>query len=221
MVIAAFHGTQDEGSYMREIERFPLLSAEEERDLAQRVQQGDEDARQSFIEANLRLVVAIARRYAGRGIELLDLIQDGNVALIKAVDHYDPSRGYRFSTYGGRWIEESIIHALATQAKEAAEELTEEQADHQVDSENQQAELEDSEQQGLLIAAFACLTSRERSAVILRYGLDGKKDMRSHLEVSSILGITEGRARQLEVIALRKLRGSSVGLKEYWQDQSA
>ncbi len=103
--------------YLKEIGRVPLLSAEEEVELAQRMEQGDEDAKRRLAEANLRLVVSIAKRYAGRGMLFLDLIQEGNLGLIKAVEKFDYHKGYKFSTYATWWIRQAITRAIADQAR--------------------------------------------------------------------------------------------------------
>lgn len=103
--------------YLREIGGIPLLSAQEESELAQKIQQGDEDAKKRFAEANLRLVVSIAKRYVGRGMLFLDLIQEGNLGLIKATQKFDHTKGYKFSTYATWWIRQAIIRAIADQAR--------------------------------------------------------------------------------------------------------
>ncbi len=103
--------------YLKEIGKVPLLSAEEEIDLAQRMEQGDEEAKKQLCEANLRLVVSIAKRYVGRGMLFLDLIQEGNLGLIKAVEKFDWRKGYKFSTYATWWIRQAITRAIADQAR--------------------------------------------------------------------------------------------------------
>ena len=103
--------------YLKEIGKVPLLTAEQEQDLAQRMLEGDEDAKSKLIEANLRLVVSIAKRYLGRGMQFLDLIQEGNLGLIKAVDKFDHSKGFKFSTYATWWIRQAITRAIADQAR--------------------------------------------------------------------------------------------------------
>ena len=103
--------------YLREIGKIPLLTAEEELELAKRMAEGDEAARQKMAEANLRLVVSIAKRYVGRGLQFLDLIQEGNLGLIKAVEKFDWTRGYKFSTYATWWIRQAISRAIADQAR--------------------------------------------------------------------------------------------------------
>ncbi|MBX6394389.1 MAG: RNA polymerase sigma factor RpoD [Alicyclobacillaceae bacterium] len=103
--------------YLKEIGRVPLLSAEEEIELAKRIEQGDEEAKARLTEANLRLVVSIAKRYVGRGMLFLDLIQEGNLGLIKAVEKFDYRKGYKFSTYATWWIRQAITRAIADQAR--------------------------------------------------------------------------------------------------------
>ena len=103
--------------YLKEIGKVPLLSAEREIELAQRMEEGDEDAKKELAEANLRLVVSIAKRYVGRGMLFLDLIQEGNLGLIKAVEKFDYHKGYKFSTYATWWIRQAITRAIADQAR--------------------------------------------------------------------------------------------------------
>ena len=103
--------------YLKEIGKVPLLTADEEIELAKRMEQGDEDAKKRLCEANLRLVVSIAKRYVGRGMLFLDLIQEGNLGLIKAVDKFDYTKGYKFSTYATWWIRQAITRSIADQAR--------------------------------------------------------------------------------------------------------
>jgi len=103
--------------YLREIGRVPLLSTDEEIELAIKITEGDEEAKQRLTEANLRLVVSIAKKYVGRGMYFLDLIQEGNVGLIKAVDKFDYTKGFKFSTYATWWIRQAITRAIADQAR--------------------------------------------------------------------------------------------------------
>ena len=104
-------------AYLKEIGRVPLLTAEQETELARAAQAGDEDARRKLSEANLRLVVSVAKRYAGRGLPFLDLIQEGNLGLIRAVEKFDYTKGYKFSTYATWWIRQAITRAIADQAR--------------------------------------------------------------------------------------------------------
>ena len=103
--------------YLKEIGKVPLLSAEEEIELAKKMEEGDEEAKKKLAEANLRLVVSIAKRYVGRGMLFLDLIQEGNLGLIKAVEKFDYRKGYKFSTYATWWIRQAITRAIADQAR--------------------------------------------------------------------------------------------------------
>lgn len=103
--------------YLKEIGKVPLLSAEEEIELAKKMEMGDEDSKKRLAEANLRLVVSIAKRYVGRGMLFLDLIQEGNLGLIKAVEKFDYRKGYKFSTYATWWIRQAITRAIADQAR--------------------------------------------------------------------------------------------------------
>ena len=103
--------------YLREIGKIPLLNAEEELALAKRVVAGDKKAKDEMAEANMRLVVSIAKRYVGRGLDLLDLIQEGNTGLLRAVEKFDPDKGFKFSTYATWWIRQAITRAIADQAR--------------------------------------------------------------------------------------------------------
>ncbi|MBF0781044.1 MULTISPECIES: RNA polymerase sigma factor RpoD [unclassified Granulicatella] len=103
--------------YLKEIGRVPLLTADEEITLALRIEEGDQEAKQALAEANLRLVVSIAKRYVGRGMQFLDLIQEGNMGLMKAVEKFDHTKGFKFSTYATWWIRQAITRAIADQAR--------------------------------------------------------------------------------------------------------
>lgn len=103
--------------YLKEIGKVPLLSADEEIELAKRMEEGDTEAKKRLVESNLRLVVSIAKRYMGRGMSFLDLIQEGNLGLIKAVEKFDYTKGYKFSTYATWWIRQAITRAIADQAR--------------------------------------------------------------------------------------------------------
>jgi len=103
--------------YFREIRKIPVLSAQEERELAKKAQKGDEEARVKLIRSNLRLVVKIARKYERLGLPLADLIEEGNIGLIKALERFNPRLGYRFSTYASWWIRQHVIRAIANQAR--------------------------------------------------------------------------------------------------------
>jgi RNA polymerase sigma factor (sigma-70 family) len=214
----AKHSHQEDNAYFQEIERYPQLSEEQERLLAQHIQAGDKLALQQFVESNLRLVISIAKKYTGRGMDFMDLIQEGNLALVRAAKKFDVTRGYRFSTYGWRWIEESLINALCTEAQHSTMELSEEVIEGLADVEAPFWERDGEEVcHPHLLAAFACLTDREREVLVLRYGLDGTRNMRSPRIVADLLGISEGRVRQVEANSLRKLRAERAALADYWQ----
>ena len=103
--------------YLREIGKIPLLSPEEEQELAKKIVAGDRKAKDKMVEANMRLVVSIAKRYSGRGLDFLDLIQEGNTGLLRAVEKFDPEKGFKFSTYATWWIRQAITRAIADQAR--------------------------------------------------------------------------------------------------------
>ena len=103
--------------YLREIGKIPLLSSEEEMELARKIVKGDKKAKDKMIESNMRLVVSIAKRYGGRGLDFLDLIQEGNTGLMRAVEKFDPDKGFKFSTYATWWIRQAITRAIADQAR--------------------------------------------------------------------------------------------------------
>ena len=103
--------------YLREIGKIPLLTPEEEADLADRIVKGDKKAKDKMVESNMRLVVSIAKRYGGRGLDFLDLIQEGNTGLLRAVEKFDPAKGFKFSTYATWWVRQAITRAIADQAR--------------------------------------------------------------------------------------------------------
>ena len=265
-------------SYLRDIRGLGLLTHAEEVDLAQRAAAGDELARRTLIESNLRLVIAIARRYTSTGVPLIDLIQEGNLGLMRAAEKFDYRRGCHFGTYATWWIRQAVSRAAGEQSRlihlpehvatrlrkvrRVAAQLSQESGldplpeqiaeacnidvnevvdllsiveqpvslDAPVDDEARYSladTLEDSAapapaetaSQHLLgeelHRALALLTPRERSVITLRYGIgDGRS--RTLLEVGKELGISRERVRQLEVVALMKLRGmsSNAALKE-------
>ena len=265
-------------SYLRDIRGLGLLTHAEEIDLAQRAAIGDEQARQKLIQSNLRLVIAIARRYTSTGVPLIDLIQEGNLGLMRAAEKFDYRRGCHFGTYATWWIRQAVSRAAGEQSRlihlpehvatrlrkvrRIAAQLSQENGldplpeqiaeacnidvnevvdllgvieqpvslDAPVDDEARYSladTLEDSTtpapsetaSQHLLgeelHRALALLTQRERSVVTLRYGI-GDGHSRTLLEVGKELGISRERVRQLEVVALMKLRSISgnVALRE-------
>jgi RNA polymerase primary sigma factor len=268
-------GTEDAfQSYLRDIRSLGLLTHSEEIELAQRAAVGDEQARRRLVECNLRLVIAIARRYTSTGVPLIDLIQEGNLGLMRAAEKFDYQRGCHFGTYATWWIRQAVSRAAGEQSRlihlpehvatrlrkvrRIAAQLSQENGldplpeqiaaacnlgldevidllevieqpvslDAPVDDEARYSladTLEDSTtpapaetaSQHLLgeelHRALASLTPREKAVITLRYGIgDGRS--RTLLEVGKELGISRERVRQLEVVALIKLRGSSNNL---------
>ena len=265
-------------SYLRDIRGLGLLTHQEEIELAQRAAAGDEFARRRLIECNLRLVIAIARRYTSTGVPLVDLIQEGNMGLMRAAEKFDYQRGCHFGTYATWWIRQAVSRAAGEQSRmihlpehvatrlrkvrRVAAQLSQENGldplpeqiaaacnleatevadllgvieqpvslDAPVDDEARYSLADtledcttpppaDTASQHLLgeelHKALALLTPRERSVITLRYGIgDGRS--RTLLEVGKELGISRERVRQLEVVALMKLRGlsGSAGLRE-------
>lgn len=272
-------GTEDAfQSYLRDIRKFGLLTHAEEIDLARRSASGDELARRKLIESNLRLVIAIARRYTSTGVPLIDLIQEGNLGLMRAAEKFDYNRGCHFGTYATWWIRQAVSRAAGEQSRlihlpehvatrlrrvrRVAAQLSQENGleplpeqiaeacnidvnevvdllgvieqpvslDAPVDDEARYSLADTLEDSGALAPAetasqhllgeelhraLALLTPRERSVITLRYGIgDGRS--RTLLEVGKELGISRERVRQLEVVALMKLRSisSKAALKE-------
>jgi RNA polymerase primary sigma factor len=273
---AGFYGGADGAedafqSYLHDIRGLSLLSHDEETILARRAQGGDPRARRRLIEANLRLVISIARRYTNSGVPLIDLIQEGNLGLMRAAEKFDWRRGTHFGTYATWWIRQAISRAAGEQSRlihlpehvatrlrkvrRVASQLSQENGgdplpeqiaeasgleleevddllhiteqpvslDIPADADNRMALAETLEDPGLqapadiasqhllgeeLHRALSQLTTRERSVVILRYGIgDGRS--RTLLEVGKELGISRERVRQLEMVALAKLRGAA------------
>ena len=215
--------------YLKDIGRVPLLSAEREVELAKRMEEGDEEAKRILSEANLRLVVSIAKRYVGRGMQFLDLIQEGNLGLMKAVEKFDYRKGFKFSTYATWWIRQSITRAIADQARtiriERVREIQkiaqdpvsletpigEEEDSHLgdfIEDSNAAAPAEVAEANMLreqLISVLSTLTPREEKVLRLRYGIDDSHP-RTLEEVGKEFNVTRERIRQIEAKALRKLR---------------
>ena len=227
--------------YLNEIGFSPLLTAEEEVYYARLAQKGEESGRRRMIESNLRLVVKIARRYINRGLALLDLIEEGNLGLIRAVEKFDPERGFRFSTYATWWIRQTIERAIMNQTRtirlpihvvkelnsylQAARRLAQ-SLDHEPNAE-EIAELLDKplldtiadentmdptehiqadDLSGHLDEWLAKLNDKQREVVERRFGLHGYEN--STLEqVANELGVTRERVRQIQMDALKRLRG--------------
>jgi len=257
-------------AYLKDIKSIPLLTAKQEIDLAKRIKKGDRKAKRQMTLSNLRLVINIAKRYSHLGVPLLDLIEEGNLGLMKAVTKFNPRKGYRFSTYGAWWIRQYITRAIANQGKTVripvymtellskfkriTEELTqklkrkpsprelsrrmrlpierverlqelvtssqatsletpvgEEGETAMIDlledesGHNPEEEITQFLQHERIDALLAKMSDRERRVIILRYGLDDGI-ARTLGETAKFFGITRERVRQIEVVAMRKLR---------------
>ena len=235
--------------YMREIVKTDLISPEKEIELADRIRDGDESAREHMIKANLRLVVKIARDYSNYGVPMADLISEGNIGLMKAVEKFDPAKGGKLSTYASWWIKQSIKRALANQSKTIrlpvhlvdklakvrritallTEELGREPTDDELveasldaplgeEESSSYAEiigdenavspldaLESKNDHGELETLLKLLDERETEIIDSRFGLNGKKPMTLE-EISRNFGVSRERIRQLQNIALGKMK---------------
>ena len=213
-------GTEDPvRMYLKEIGTVPLLSADEELRLAKRKAEGDESAKERLIEANLRLVVSIAKRYTGRGMSFLDLVQEGNLGLIKGVEKFDYTKGYKLSTYATWWIRQSVTRALADQARTIrvpvhmvetipiGEEDDSNLGDFVADSNavTPEGNVESVMLREHIDALLGDLKERERQVIVLRFGLEDGHP-RTLEEVGKEFNVTRERIRQIEAKALRKLR---------------
>jgi RNA polymerase primary sigma factor len=256
--------------YLRQIAEIPLLTPDQEVQLARRIKRGDQKAETEMVSANLRLVVKIARDYANFGLPLLDLISEGNIGLMKAVERFDPKKGGKLSTYAAWWIKQSIKRALANQTKtirlpihlvekigkmrrvssQMMEELGREPTDEELaeeiglpsskvaalksaavrpasldqpiqddesfqfgdivgdeESDNPFETLRDKDMLEEVEELLHLLDDRERMIIDLRFGLDGQ-EAKTLEEVGETLGVTRERIRQLQNVALSKLRGA-------------
>ena len=219
--------------YLKDIGQVPLLTTDEELELAQKMSEGQEAAKKRLSEANLRLVVSIAKRYVGRGMLFLDLIQEGNLGLMKAVEKFDYQKGFKFSTYATWWIRQSITRAIADQARtiripvhmveiqKIAQDpvsletpIGEEEDSHLGDfiEDDKTPTASDSVASTMLKEQIArvldTLTPREEKVLRLRYGIDDGRP-RTLEEVGKEFNVTRERIRQIEAKALRKVRQPS------------
>ena len=204
--------------YLKEIGRINLLTADEEYEYALEAQEGNEDAKRILAESNLRLVVSIAKRYVGRGMAFLDLIQEGNIGLMKAVEKFDPSKGYKFSTYATWWIRQAITRAIADQARTIRVPV------HMVETINKLARVQRQLTQELNREPTEAELAKkmnlsEEKVLKLRFGLEDGQ-CRTLEEVGQIFGVTRERIRQIEAKALRKMRhpSRSKKLKDFLTD---
>jgi len=259
-------------NYIRDISRYPLLTKDQEVELAKRIEQGDQAAKRELNNANLRLVVHAAKKYMGRNLAFLDLIQEGNIGLLRAVEKFDWRRGYKFSTYASYWIEQSIRRALADQSRPVRlpvhveeklnrfrkekramiDELGREPTDDELserlevdldtiyyfkrisqdtvsidtmigyseDSDTQMVEMIEDETTTQPIDAASnrilrahvmriiddCLEPREKKVILLRFGLDGTGIAHTLEEIGEVFHVTRERVRQIEEVALNKIR---------------
>src|SRR5205085_1760028 len=174
--------------FLNEAGRYPLLTAAEEVELAKKIERGDQRAKDKMINSHRRLVVSLAEKYQGHGLSLLDLIQEGIIGLIRAVEKFDWRRGYKFSTYATWWIRQAVQRGVANKSRTIRIPV------HIVERE-----------QKIGRATRELLLKRERDILKLRYGLDGDPDPKSLDEIGRTLGLTRERVRQIESQALERL----------------
>ncbi|EKS6740916.1 RNA polymerase sigma factor RpoS [Enterobacter ludwigii] len=203
--------------YLGEIGYSPLLTAEEEVYFARRALRGDVASRRRMIESNLRLVVKIARRYGNRGLALLDLIEEGNLGLIRAVEKFDPERGFRFSTYATWWIRQTIERAIMNQTRtirlpiHIVKELnvylrTARELSHKLDHEpSAEDTTQDDDMKQSIVKWLFELNAKQREVLARRFGLLGYEAATLE-DVGREIGLTRERVRQIQVEGLRRLR---------------
>lgn len=201
--------------YFREIGRYPLLDADQEIHLARRIERGDLAARDQLITSNLRLVVYVAKRFTGSGLQLVDLIQEGTLGLIRAVDRYDWRRGCRFSTYAIWWIRQAVQRGIHRSAGGAASPRNPLSLDEQLGEDGTLADVVPAAERvedevvprldsQVVKSALDALPRLERDVVRLRYGI-GVGFARNTDDVSAELGLSRDQVRKLERLALRRL----------------
>ena len=189
--------------YLQEISREPLLSQKEEVELSKKIHEGDRKALDKLVRANLRFVVCVARQYQDQGLSLPDLINEGNVGLIKAAEKFDEKRGLKFITYAVWWIRERILHALAAEQRHLARQLLNElpSPDSLITPRSQTSENFSIE----MNHALSLLGARERFIIERAFGLNGQSEMTLE-EIGEGLELSRERVRQIREKAIRKLR---------------
>src|ERR671930_272474 len=193
--------------FLREAGRHPLLNAAQEVELAKRIERGDMNAKQTMIQSNLRLVVSIAKNYRNQGLPFLDLIQEGTLGLIRAVEKFDWRRGYKFSTYATWWIRQAVARALADKARTIRMPVHIVERLQKMNRAERilwtQLGREPTLRSEALKQALSALPWRERQVLILRYGL-ADSEPKTLEEIGRRLGLTRERVRQIELESLRR-----------------
>lgn len=197
-------------SYMKDLSRFPLLTHEEEADLAKKAQAGDMAAREKIINSNLRFVVRVAKQYQGMGLGLEDLISEGNVGLLMAIDRFDPSKGNHFISYAVWWIKAMIRKALSCQTQAATSQVTlpdEETLDEIPQPKTLLQNHIESAMQEAVNGVLSTLPPKEAHVIKLRYGLGSSNEALSLSEVGCKMHLSKEGVRQIEKRAFDHLRG--------------
>lgn len=189
--------------YLQEISREPLISAEEEIELSKKIHAGDRAALEKLVRANLRFVVTVANQYKDQGLSLPDLINEGNVGLIRAAEKFDETRGFKFISYAVWWIRERIIHALAEEQKQNSRQLSGElpSPDNLIAPSGLTGEIISAETNQTL----GLLGERERLIIECTFGINGQPEMTLD-EMGERMGLSRQRVRQIREKSIRKLR---------------
>lgn len=193
--------------YLQEISQEPLLSPEEETELTKKIHEGDRQALDKLVRANLRFVVSVAKQYQDQGLSMPDLINEGNIGLIKAAEKFDEKRGYKFISYAVWWIRERILHAIAEEQRHASRQShdTLSSPDSLVASVGQVDESFSVE----INNAIGTLSEREKQIIERTFGINGQPEMTLE-EIGESLDLTRERVRQIREKAIRKLRALGI-----------